>query len=87
MRRLVAWGARSLKGHIVLALLGITIPLFTLGIITNIRAGYPTADFGMLVAASVIAALLPAIGIWFTLTAPRLRKPSSAKPDGGERDL
>ena len=87
MRRLIAWSARSLRGHVVLALLFVALPLFTLGIITNVRAGYPTADLGMLVAASTLAALLPAIGIWYTVTAPRLRKASDSTRARDERDL
>ena len=78
--RLLAWGARSLKGHVVLSLLLISLPILTLGILANLRAGYPTADLPLLVGASMFAALPPAVGIWYWVTAPRLRR-------GGARDL
>jgi hypothetical protein len=71
---LLAWGARSLKGHVVLSLLFISLPILALGIFTNLRAGYLTADLPLLIGASVLAALPPAFGIWYWVTAPRLRR-------------
>ena len=76
---LFTWGARSLKGHVVLSLLFLSLPLLALGIFANLRVGYPTADLLLLVGVSVLAALPPAVGIWHWVTVPRLRR--------GARDL
>ena len=71
---LLAWGARSLKGHVVLSLLLLSLPILALCIFTNVRGGYPTADLPLLVGASVLAALPLAAGVWYWVTAPRLRR-------------
>ena len=69
-------GASSLSGHIVLSLFVVALPIFLLGLITNIRAGAPTADLGMLIVLPVLVAVPPALFIWYKITLPRLNRRS-----------
>jgi len=62
------WGAGSLFGHFVLAIIFVTIPLLLIGFITNIRAGAPMADLWMMVFLSIMAAIISALLIWFGFT-------------------
>lgn len=77
LKAFLNWGKSSLWGHLVLSLVAVAAPLLLLGLITNIRAGYPTADLGMLVFLSILAAICPAFFIWYCVTAPRRRRRAS----------
>ena len=59
------WGTRSLVGYLLLSFIFLTIPLLLLGFITNIRAGYPMADWKMIVLLSIVAAIPPPLFIWY----------------------
>lgn len=71
LKSFLTWGASSLRGHFVLSLLALALPLLLLGLITNIRAGYPTADLGVLVSLSILVAIPPPLFIWYYITVPR----------------
>jgi hypothetical protein len=81
------WGASSLRGHFVLSVLALALPLLLLGLITNIRAGYPTADLGMLVLLSTLVAIPPPLYIWYRITVPRSRRRAIHAKNGAARDL
>jgi hypothetical protein len=82
-RRLFNWGISSLGGHLALSALAVSLPVLLLGLIVNIRAGYPTADLGLLLMSATLAGVLPAFFVWHGLTArvQRLRKQSGAGAD------
>ena len=74
LKSFMTWCGSSLRGHFVLSLIALSLPILLLGIITNIRAGYPTADLGMLVSLSILVAIPPPIFIWYNVTLPRIKR-------------
>jgi hypothetical protein len=73
-RALRHWGGHSLAGHLVLSEVCIAIPLFLLGLIVNIRAGYPSADLALLIVLPLIVGLPPGLFIWYRFTNPRMKR-------------
>ena len=86
-KALLAWGATSLAGHLVVSFLAVALPLFLLGLITNIHAGYPPADLGMLIVLPVLASIPVALSFWYTFTIPRNRRRAAKAKRGAQRDL
>lgn len=74
LKSFMTWCGSSLRGHFVLSLIALSLPILLLGIITNIRARYPTADLGMLVSLSIFVAIPPPIFIWYNVTLPRIKR-------------
>ena len=74
LRSFLTWCGGSLRGQFVLSLIALSLPILLLGVITNICAGYPTADLGMLVSLSILAAIPPPIFIWYNVTLPRIKR-------------
>jgi hypothetical protein len=73
IRKFLIWGINSLTGHFVLAALFVSSPLLLLGLIVNIRAGYPTADLGLLLVSAMAAGLFSTLFIWYGFTARILK--------------
>lgn len=69
IKKVFSWGINSLAGHFTLSALFVSSPLLLLGLIVNIRAGYPTADLGLLLVSAMVAGLFSALFIWFGYTA------------------
>jgi hypothetical protein len=83
-RSFLKWGGSSLTGHLVLSELAVAVPLFLLGLIVNIRSGYPTADLAWLIILPTLVGLLAGFSIWYNLTAPRIRR-RGGRVDGSAR--
>jgi hypothetical protein len=85
-RALLRWGGTSLAGHLVLSELAVALPLFILGLVVNIRAGYPTADLGWLIALPTLVGLPPGFFIWYSFTARRIRQKGRRPGKTGKTD-
>ena len=83
----LSWGASSLTGHFVVSLVAVALPIFLLGLITNIRSGYPTADLGMLIVLPVLVAIPPALFVWYNVTLPRIKRRAAQAKEDASRDL
>jgi|HubBroStandDraft_1064217.scaffolds.fasta_scaffold139097_2 uncharacterized BrkB/YihY/UPF0761 family membrane protein len=86
IKAFLTWGASSLRGHIVVALVVVALPLFLRGLIISIGAAYPTGDLGTLIVLPVLAALALGLFVWYYFTLPRMRRRPRAKEDA-PRDL
>jgi hypothetical protein len=87
VKRFLTWGMGSLRGHFVLSFVAVTLPLLLIGLIANFRAGYPTADLGMLVFLSIAAAIPPPLFIWYVFTGGRVERRGIRARRGVRRDL
>jgi hypothetical protein len=67
-RAFLKWGRSSLTGHQVLSELALALPLFVLGLVVNIRSGYPTADLGWLIVVPTLVGLPPGFFIYPSVT-------------------
>jgi hypothetical protein len=82
IRAFLTWGASSLRGHFVVSLVVVALPLFLRGLIISIRADYPTGDLGTLILLPVLEAFLLALFVWYFVTVPRMkRRAPGAKED------
>jgi hypothetical protein len=68
-----AWCTDSFAGHILVSLLLIATPLFLIGVLTNVRAGYWAPDLIKIVLVSILVALLPPV-MWKLLSNRRAER-------------
>ena len=66
IKKFIKWGIGSFIGCLTLSELFFSIPLLLLGLVVNIRAGYPTADLDLLVVSLMLGGLFVACGLWST---------------------
>jgi hypothetical protein len=86
IKAFLTWGASSLRGHFVVSLVVVALPLFLRGLIISIRADYPTGDLGTLIVLPVLEAFLLALFVWYFVTVPRMKRRAPRANEDAPRD-
>ena len=79
LKTFLKWGASSLRGHLVVSGLTVSVPMLVLGLAVNFEAGYPTADLGVIIFISALAGIPPALVVWYYITVPLRRRKQGAR--------
>jgi hypothetical protein len=64
LKSALKWFSSSLLGYFAASFLLIALPMFSLGMYTNIEAGYPTADLFWLIVLPILVAVPPPLYFW-----------------------
>jgi uncharacterized BrkB/YihY/UPF0761 family membrane protein len=86
IKNFLTWGASSLKGHLVLSLLVVALPLALRGLITNIGAAHPPWDLGTLIVLPILLAVALAFFVWHYVTVPRMKRRAPPAQEDAPRD-
>jgi len=71
------WLTTSLTGHVVLFQFTFALPFLIYGLLSNYAQGSLTVPFVLEMVIGVVAlAALSAVGVWFTITLPLLKRPA-----------